>query len=157
MSKFEESFQKAMRATSRKATKKVIVQKGQYLNEPPEYRVIHESKVGAQASEWMTKTKAEKLAGRVRGDRDKPTDVLSVYDTGPESTSDRYTVVLSPQRGWQKELRGAYQCIALSSNPNSPQGFSQFSSCMLGKHLGRRVEWSTLPQNIRDHIKGRLA
>jgi hypothetical protein len=160
MSKFEESFQKALRATDRKAAKKVIVQRGQYLNEPAEYRAIQESSAGVQASGWTTKTKAGALAGSMRaanGNRDKPAAVLSVHDNGG-TTADRYTVVLDPKHGFEKERSsGLYQCIGLSSNPNSPQGFSQFSSCMRGRHLGRRVKWSALPANIREHIKGRLA
>jgi hypothetical protein len=67
MGNLEKSFQKAIAATKRATShKKVIVQRGQYLNEPAEYRAIQESSTGVQASKWTTKTKAETLARNMR-------------------------------------------------------------------------------------------
>lgn len=81
----------------------------------------------------------------------KPKLISAVYDNGGE-TFDRYTVVLRIDEG-----RGLKGCIGLSHNPNSPQGFSQYTTCQAGSHLGKKIGWSRLPPEIRAHIKRRLA
>lgn len=83
----------------------------------------------------------------------KPRDVLRVYDNEGE-TFDRYTIVLT-RRQWPAD-RGFYTCLGLSSYPTHPQGFSQFSECMLGKHLGKRIAWDALPEAIRAHVRARI-
>ena len=68
-----------------------------------------------------------------------------VYDNGGR-TFDRYTVVM---------LRDGL-ALGLSHNPDSPQGFSQFCDCEAGPHLGTRITWAQLPDNVRAHAVQRL-
>ena len=75
---------------------------------------------------------------------------IRCYDNG-EKIIDRYTIVLlkeimcCPVCG---QIEG-YECIAMSKNPNSPQGYCQIGSCKLGKHLGKQVEFSELPEKVK--------
>lgn len=74
--------------------------------------------------------------------------ILKVYDNEGKSF-DRYTVVV----GVKQEQ---YECLGLSLNPDSPQGFSQWGLCILGEHLGKEVNFEDLPKNVRIHILNRL-
>lgn len=81
----------------------------------------------------------------------KPKDVIAVYDDGGK-TVDRYTCVLT----W-KETGNRRSMIAMGSDVTSPLGFSQFTSGIVGKHLGKRLRWKDVPEHIRKHIAWRLA
>lgn len=80
----------------------------------------------------------------------QPKLVIGVYDNGGK-THDRYTVATSIKEG-----PGLKQCLGLSSNPSHPQGFSQFGSCQVGTHLGKKIPWGKLPPEIRKHAAARL-
>ena len=82
----------------------------------------------------------------------KPLCVTHVYDFG-ENQLDRYTLYLN----WEKNNDGTHQCLCLSGNPTHPQGFSQFSSGVPGKHNGRRIRFEDLPENIQSHAAYRLS
>ncbi len=77
-------------------------------------------------------------------------EIISIYDNDGE-THDRYTIVLNEP--WAP---GFLTCLGLSDNPNSPQGFSQFSSCQDGSHLGSKIEFNSLPIEIQNHIIERI-
>ena len=77
----------------------------------------------------------------------KPKEVIGVYDNGGR-TIDRYTVVLNESGGF-----GLYGCFGLS---NDPRFFSQYSSCMIGAHLGKRIGWKNLPAILKEHVIDRL-
>ena len=77
-------------------------------------------------------------------------NILKIYDNEGK-TVDRYTVVVN------EEHNGLYECLALSEHPTHPQGFSQWSDCMLGSHLGREVKFEELSKELQEHIKSRLA
>lgn len=79
--------------------------------------------------------------------------IKSVYDNGGE-TFDRFTVVLNEPYDHTGKL---LECLGLSLNPSSPQGFSQFSGCQDGPHLGQKIEFSELPENVQKHVKARLS
>lgn len=70
--------------------------------------------------------------------------IKSIYDNEGR-TLDRYTVILSDG-----------SALGLSSNPDRPQGFSQWGDAVAGAHLGKRIPFRELPQSIREHIKRRL-
>lgn len=63
---------------------------------------------------------------------------------------DPYTVVLTPSR------EKFYHCLSLSENCDSPQGVGLFGECLPGPHLGTRVNFTDLPQNMQRYIAKRL-
>lgn len=76
--------------------------------------------------------------------------VLRCYDSGDKFV-DRYT--LMPPR-WAHEYRQVhdrrlFQCLGASASPFHPQGFGQHSSGLPGHHLGKRVHWNDLPEDVR--------
>lgn len=80
---------------------------------------------------------------------------MRIYDNGGK-TWDRYTVF----PGDTTDLtHGTWNdCLCLSDNCDSPDGFSQWSEGQIGSHLGklvRNLEW--LPENVQKHIKERLS
>ena len=77
-------------------------------------------------------------------------NILKIYDNEGE-TADRYTVVINEVHN------GLYECLGLSEHPSHPQGFSQWSDCMLGSHLGKEVKFEELSIELQEHIKDRLA
>jgi hypothetical protein len=78
--------------------------------------------------------------------------IIACYDNQGE-TFDRYTIVLNT---WFNNAKTMKDCLALSNNPTHPQGFSQFSGCQMGKHLGKKIKFSDLPDHIQNHINYRL-
>ena len=70
---------------------------------------------------------------------------IRIFDN--PKTFDRYSVVLEDG-----------DCLGLSNNPGSPQGFSQWCGQVeAGPHLGKELSWEELPANVQAHIKIRLA
>lgn len=72
--------------------------------------------------------------------------IKSVYDNEGK-TFDRYTIVFETM-----ETNIFNLSLGLSHNPDSPQGFSQFSRCQDGIHLGKKISFNSLPENIQNHI-----
>lgn len=77
--------------------------------------------------------------------------IIACYDNGGK-TFDRYTIVFDSYLD-----DDMYECLGLSSEPNSPQGFSQFDTCQMGEHLGRELNFEELPENVQKHVLGRIA
>lgn len=77
--------------------------------------------------------------------------IYKIYDNGGK-TIDRYQVLTEP---WY----AGKSCVSLglSDDPESPQGFSQWGSAYDGKHLGKRIAFESLPENVQNHILGRLS
>jgi hypothetical protein len=92
----------------------------------------------ATASGW------ERVHGLVRP--------IKVYDNGGESF-DRYTVVLD-EPGTNRG--DDFMALGLSDNPGHPQGFSQFTTAQDGPHLGKRIKFADLPDEVRKHAVVRL-
>lgn len=80
----------------------------------------------------------------------QPTCITHIYDQ-PDML-DRYTLYLD----WQATPPYA-ACLCLSDNPTRPNGFSQFSTGMVGKHNGKKILWSELPDNVQRHAIDRLS
>lgn len=80
-----------------------------------------------------------------------PQGVLRVRDNGGR-TIDRYTIVLD-----HGSNHGTLDVLGLSSDPSSPQGFSQWGEGVDGDHLGNSIEWSDLPSNVRSHAAKRIS
>lgn len=81
----------------------------------------------------------------------QPECVHSIWDNGGE-TQDRYTVALNKD----DDVR-YHDCLAFDDTPTKPLGFSQFSTCAVGKHLGKRLRWAELPVELRTHVIERLS
>lgn len=71
---------------------------------------------------------------------DQPSNVKSIWDNGGESL-DRYTVVFKDG-----------DMLGLSTEPEHPQGFSQFTTGTEGSHLGKKVKWDSLSEKLKKHI-----
>lgn len=81
--------------------------------------------------------------------------IIGVYDNGGE-TFDRYTIVLDSFQNETLEKFKMYECLGLSSNPGDPQGFSQWTTCQMGRHLGKKLKFEELPENVQKHVLGRI-
>ena len=68
------------------------------------------------------------------------------------STFDRYTV-LTHSVLWQSKL---WESLGLSSDPDHPQGFSQWGLALPGPHLGKTISFEKLPENVQRHVLERL-
>ena len=84
-----------------------------------------------------------------------PRNLKSVrcYDNGGK-TFDRFTVVYLdyPERG-----RNIYSARGMSENPTHPQGFGQGCTAQLGRHLGKRIAFSELPEACRKVVLADIA
>ena len=73
-------------------------------------------------------------------------DRIRVYDTGPGTWCDRYTVVYLETKFVDARHGRGYQFIGMNSEPFHPQGFGQHGEVFrLGKHLGKRIKFADLP------------
>jgi hypothetical protein len=90
------------------------------------------------------------------------------YDNGGK-TVDRYTVTFEIYNehtgkwdifteGWNvnaPDKDSSYNriyCLGMSGRPFHPQGFGQSSLCVEGQHLGKRVKFSKLPEEVKKCI-----
>lgn len=77
--------------------------------------------------------------------------VCRIFDNGGTSI-DRYTIAL---KGYRWVLGMVYPYLASSANPFHPQGFGQHGGSrefLNGKHLGKRVEFDSLPVDVQTFI-----
>lgn len=87
---------------------------------------------------------------------------LAVYDNGGR-TADRYTIVPA-QRGsdWAPYVSSngyrVRDCLVVNDYPTHPSyGFSQMGTCTLGRHLGRKILFESLSEDVQAHVLSRLA
>lgn len=79
----------------------------------------------------------------------KKMEIKAIYDNKGK-TYDRYSIVF-------KEKEGEYSVmLGLSNYPSHPQGFSQWSRCVDGDHLGTEITFGELPINIQEHTLNRI-
>ncbi len=84
------------------------------------------------------------------------------WDNGGK-TFDRYTItfdIYSVETGkWEpwKETLTHFGCLGASERPFNPQGFGQSCQCQEGRHLGRRIKFSALPDDVQRFVKQFLA
>jgi len=84
---------------------------------------------------------------------------IRCYDSGENSGADRYTVVFMNRADYgftpdyiRKTGRDFYPCLGMSGAPFHPQGIGQHSDCKLGRHLGKRVPFASLPTDCRNAV-----
>lgn len=85
--------------------------------------------------------------------------IKAVYDNGGE-TLDRYTVVLDEKE--EVALRNGLTqflpaCFSLSPNCDAPNGVSMYGVCDIGPHLGKKISFKKLPENVQKYVERRLA
>lgn len=82
---------------------------------------------------------------------EKPKEIINIYDNRgtKNETLDCLTFVLNEIEG----PRGEPMCLGTSYNGVA---FSQFSYCDDGPHLGKKVEWKDLQDDIKNHVIRRL-
>ena len=86
--------------------------------------------------------------------RKKPRDVIAVYES-KDDVSDPFSIVLGSDF---KASPGMKSMLAVGRTPDFPpgQGLSQFTEGRIGAHLGKKIPWSQLPDDVQSHIARRL-
>jgi hypothetical protein len=80
---------------------------------------------------------------------------VRVYDA--DGVSDRYTVVVDGIE-WSSSVNpGSMPMLGLSGAPEHPQGVSQYTEGREGAHLGKKISFGDLPENVQRHVRWRLA
>ena len=84
----------------------------------------------------------------------KPVDSrVRIYDTGPGTWCDRYTVVYLETRFRDDRHGIGYQYLGMNGRPFHPQGFGQHGEVFrLGRHLGKRITFSDLPPDCQSLV-----
>ena len=84
---------------------------------------------------------------------------LRIWDNGGE-TADRYTIILPRwTKDWYNEKlygRRVWNCLASSAEPFHPQGFGQHGSAVPGPHLGKRIRFQALPEQVQEFARNYL-
>ena len=79
---------------------------------------------------------------------------IKVYDNGGK-TMDRYTVVyLNDKQGIVSNNGGSmlFGCVGMNETPLAPNGFCQHSTCLDGKHLGKKIAFKNLPVDCQEIV-----
>jgi hypothetical protein len=80
---------------------------------------------------------------------------VTVYDNEGRSL-DCYTVVIQDKE-WREPGSKYKPCLGLNGCPGHPQmGISMFSECLEGPHLGKRIAFDELPEEVQRHVRARL-
>ena len=74
---------------------------------------------------------------------------VKCYDNGG-TTFYRYTVVYIDQ---PERRVNTFACVGMSDNPFHPQGYGQHATAMVGRHLGRRIPFVSLPPDCRKVVE----
>lgn len=73
---------------------------------------------------------------------------LRCYDNGGQ-TVDRYTILPSRHAHAYRERNGLWVALAASAEPFHPQGFGQHTAAAPGRHLGKRIAFTSLPPDVQ--------
>lgn len=76
-------------------------------------------------------------------------EIKSIWDNGG-LTIDRYTIVTTVKS------RQYLMMLGLSDNPTHPQGVSMWGEGIEGEHLGKKIDFNDLPNNIQVHVLEKL-
>lgn len=76
---------------------------------------------------------------------------IKCYDDG--KGADHFTIVfLDLPEGRFNRGKPLFAAIGCSALPFHPQGFGQHCTAMVGRHLGKRVRFSSLPVDVRKFV-----
>lgn len=83
-----------------------------------------------------------------------PSAVLACYDTGPNKTFDRYTVIYGAPF-WTPEMGRTVPYVGMSADPFWPQGFCQHGEMPSHNRAscGRKIKWADLPTDCRKAVE----
>lgn len=73
---------------------------------------------------------------------------VRLYDNGGKS-ADRYTAVYM----FEPERSGLYAARGMNAHPFHPQGIGMSCAAMPGRHLGRRVAFTSLPVDCQKLVR----
>ena len=79
-------------------------------------------------------------------------EIKSIYDNGGK-TLDRYTIVTTIKRK-HRDGHWLYNCICSSENG---LGVFMWGECMVGRHLGKKIQLEDLSKELQQRIKNELA
>lgn len=74
---------------------------------------------------------------------------IKCYDNGGK-TLDRYTVVYLD---YPENQPKTFAARAMSNHPFHPQGFGQYTTAMVGRHLGKKIQFKDLPEDCQKLVK----
>jgi hypothetical protein len=77
---------------------------------------------------------------------------IRCWDNGG-STCDRYTVAYMDFPAYYTMPMGQVQMLGMSAAPFHPQGFGQHTVGMPGRHLGKRIKFSELPEDCQKLVQ----
>lgn len=80
---------------------------------------------------------------------------ITVYDNAGTSL-DCYTVVIQDE-DWQEPGAKYKPCLGFNGCPEHPScGISMFGDCLEGPHLGKRISFEELSEELQRHVRWRL-
>ena len=75
---------------------------------------------------------------------------IRCYDNGGK-TYDRYTVVFMDQ-SYGDSAPSLKVALGMSTHPSHPLGFGQYTSAMVGPHLGKQIKFEELPPDCQQCV-----
>lgn len=78
----------------------------------------------------------------------EPEEIIKIFDN--PKYIDRYEFIIDSNDDWE------YNALSCSSNPDSPQGVSQFCKDHIGVKLEKSIDWNEVPENVQKHVINRL-
>ena len=75
--------------------------------------------------------------------------ITAIYDNG--TTKDRYTILTDSNSDGNR-----FRALLLSSNPDDKFGISDWDIAIAGEHLGHRIRFEHLAENVQAHIAKRI-
>ena len=79
---------------------------------------------------------------------------IACYDSGKDDGSDRYTV---SYLDWELETNGFVPGVGMNATPFHPQGIGQHCSMVLGRHLGKRIPFASMPEDCQRLVRQDMA
>jgi hypothetical protein len=87
-----------------------------------------------------------------------PNTKLTFYDYGNNSFVDRYTIIFEGKE-YPSRMNGDFcfhHALGASENPFHPHGFGQHCEALKGDHLGKRITYADLPEQVREFVNQEL-
>lgn len=99
----------------------------------------------------MSRKKKDILLGlRVASVAPEDTNLpVSCWDNGG-STADRYTIIFTNQP--EDQAKATFAAVGASDDVTSPQGFYQHTIAQPGRHLGKRIGFTQLPEALQKRV-----
>lgn len=81
---------------------------------------------------------------------EKPEKIVKIFDN-PDYI-DRYEFIIDNGNQWE------YDVLTCNSNPESPQGVSQFGKTHSAENVTEKsISWNEVPENVQKHVIKRLS